>query len=286
MNQVYLNGQFMAADAARISPMDRGFLFGDGVYEVIPCYRGKLVGFAPHIERLQRGLAELKITLTTPVELWRELCQQLSQRNGDGNLGIYIQVSRGTDSKRGHAYPAGIQPTVFMFTFEIPPAPAADIHSVKTATVITATDQRWQRCHIKSTSLLGNVMHYQQGVENNANETLLFDRDQNLTEGSSSNVFIVRDNIVLTPPLSNAILPGITRQLTLDILRSHSDLSVVEATISEQDVLNADEIWITSSTKEIMPVVAIDAAKVNRGVPGPVWQQAQALFSSHKFDYP
>lgn len=285
MNQVYLNGQFMAADEARISPMDRGFLFGDGVYEVIPCYRGRLVGFAPHIERLNKGLAELKITITTDLDDWRERCQQLSERNGHGNLGIYIQISRGTDNKRRHAYPAGIQPTLFMFTFEIPPASEANISAVKTAKVITATDKRWQRCHIKSTSLLGNVMHYQQGAENNANETLLFDAEENLTEASSSNVFIVQDKVIITPPLSNALLPGITRKLILDILRKHSDLRVVEAKISKQAVLDADEIWITSSTKEIMPVIAIDGSKINDGVPGPVWQQAQELYSIHKFDY-
>lgn len=285
MNQVYLNGEFLPAEQAKISPMDRGFLFGDGVYEVIPSYQGKMVGFEPHINRLNNGLKELKIQLSTQLQDWRALCEKLLSLNGSGNLGIYIQISRGADTKRSHAYPQGISPTVFAFAFEIPAAPVADIDNAKTAKVITTTDRRWQRCHIKSTSLLGNVMHYQQGVESDANETLLFDQSDYLTEASSSNVFIVKNSHIVTPPLSNALLPGITRQLVLDILKRHSEFRVSEAQISKNDVLNADEVWLSSSSKEIMPVVQVDDKLINNGTPGEIWQQAQALYSTHKFDY-
>ncbi len=285
MNQVYLNGEFLPAEQAKISPMDRGFLFGDGVYEVIPSYQGKMVGFEPHINRLNNGLKELKIPLSTQLQDWRTLCEKLLSLNGSGNLGIYIQISRGADTKRSHAYPQGISPTVFAFAFEIPAAPVADINNAKTAKVITTTDRRWQRCHIKSTSLLGNVMHYQQGIESDANETLLFDQSDNLTEASSSNVFIVKNSHIVTPPLSNALLPGITRQLILDILKRHSEFRVSEAQISKNDVLNADEVWLSSSSKEIMPVVQVDEKLINNGTPGEIWQQAQELYSTHKFDY-
>lgn len=285
MNQVYLNGEFLPAEQAKISPMDRGFLFGDGVYEVIPSYNGKMVGFEPHINRLNNGLKELKILLSTQLQDWRTLCEKLLSLNSSGNLGIYIQVSRGADTKRSHAYPQGISPTVFAFTFEIPAAPVADINNARTAKVITTTDRRWQRCHIKSTSLLGNVMHYQQGVEHSANETLLFDQSDYLTEASSSNVFIVKNRHIVTPPLSTALLPGITRQLILDILRMRSEYRVSEAQISKTDVLNADEVWLTSSSKELMPVIQVDDTLINSGIPGEIWQQAQALYSIHKFDY-
>jgi D-alanine transaminase len=285
MKHVYLNGQFKPEQDAKISPMDRGFLFGDGVYEVIPCYRGRLVGFNPHIERLSSGLSELNIELDTSLEIWRDRCLQLCQLNGNDNFGIYIQVSRGADSKRHHGYPKNISPTIFMFTFAIPNPPEANIETAATAKVVTTTDKRWQRCHIKSTSLLGNVLHYQQSVEEGAQETLLFDENDYLTEASISNVFIVKDHSVITPPLSHQLLPGITRYIVLAMLREHSDFKVIEAPISKDQVLDADEVWITSSTKEIMPVVAIDNKAVRDGRPGKAWLKAQTLFSEYKFDY-
>jgi len=285
MSVVYLNGQFMPASEAKISPMDRGFLFGDGIYEVIPSYGGRCVGFAAHINRLQQGLAALDIRCALTEPDWRELVQQLMMQNGAGNLGIYLHVSRGTDNKRAHAYPKDIAPTIFAYCFEIAEEPDANRDTAPRYKVITATDLRWQRCHIKSTALLGNVMHHQQAAALGLNECILFDEQEFLTEGSSTNVFIVKDTVVITPPLSHKVLPGVTRQLLLSILRQHSTLKVEERAVSKNEVLSADEVWLTSSSKEVAAVIEVDGRAVSNSKPGLFWQQAQQLFSQYKYDY-
>lgn len=288
MSIVFLNGKFLPAEQAKISPMDRGFLFGDGIYEVIPAYNGHYIGLIPHINRMENGLNELQITTNKTSVDWQHIVQQLVAKNlhdmGD-NLGVYLQVSRGTDVKRYHAYPENIVPTMFGFCFAIPPAPIADREQTKCYHVATTDDLRWQRCHIKSTALLGNVMHFQQGYSTGNDEILLFNRHKQLTEASSSNAFIVKDNVVITPPLDNQILPGITRYVLLDILKKHSNLLVEQRAVHKDEVLTADEVWLTSSTKEIAPVTQIDGTAVGDGKPGKVWQQAQQLFSQYKFEY-
>ena len=285
MSTVYLNGDYMNAEHAKISPMDRGFLFGDGIYEVIPAYNGNMLGFAAHIERMKNGLNELEIVLDYTADTWREICQQLCEKNHGENLGIYLHVSRGSDTKRAHAYPSGITPTVFAYAFEIPAQPVSDIDNATTYTVSVEQDKRWQRCHIKSTALLGNVIHYQHGAAAGNKETILYNRLDELTEASSSNVFIVKDGVISTPPLDNQILPGITRWLILTILHSHSDFKVQERIITKQELFAADEVWITSATKEVGPVVKLNGQLVADGKPGKIWQQVQSLFTEHKFDY-
>lgn len=287
MSIVYLNGDFIPAAEARISPMDRGFLFGDGIYEVIPSYNGRFVGFKPHIARMQDGLAQLSIDPALNLSDWQAICQRLladnQQANGD-NQAVYIQVSRGTDSKRNHAFPANIKATVFAYAFPIAAEPVADKSKATTYNVVTGQDLRWQRCHIKSTSLLGNVLHYQQGYASGAQEILLFDKDGNLTEGAAVNVFVIKDGVIATPPLTTKLLPGITRLLLLNILRKHSNMQVEERDISEQEVFAADEIWLTSSSKEIAPVLKVNEHTVGTGEVGDVWLAAQQLFSAHKYD--
>lgn len=287
MSTVYLNGQFIAASDAKISPMDRGFLFGDGIYEVIPSYHGRFVGFGPHIERLHSGLAQLSIVHGMALPAWQALCDKLLELNrgemGD-NLAVYIQVSRGADTKRYHAFPTNITPTIFAYAFPIAAEPVADKSKVTTYNVTTGNDLRWQRCNIKSTSLLGNVLHYQQGITAGAQEILLFDCDGNLTEGAAVNVFVVKNGEIATPPLSNKLLPGITRLLVLDILRKHSKLNVVERDISFAEVEHADEIWLTSSSKEIAPVLKVNDQPVGNGQVGDMWLAVQQLFSAHKYD--
>ncbi|MBB1416902.1 aminotransferase class IV [Pseudoalteromonas sp. SG44-1] len=285
MSTVYLNGDYMNAEHAKISPMDRGFLFGDGIYEVIPAYNGNMLGFAAHIERMKNGLNELEIVLDYTADTWREICQQLCEKNHGENLGIYLHVSRGADTKRAHAYPSGITPTVFAYAFEIPAQPVSDIDNATTYTVSVEQDKRWQRCHIKSTALLGNVIHYQHGAAAGNKETILYNRLDELTEASSSNVFIVKDGVISTPPLDNQILPGITRWLILTILHSYSDFKVQERIITKQELFAADEVWITSATKEVGPVVKLNGQLVADGKPGKIWQQVQSLFTEHKFDY-
>lgn len=288
MTTVYLNGAFVPASEAKISPMDRGFLFGDGIYEVIPSYTGRFVGFGPHIDRMHNGLAQLSIDPKLSQADWQAIADKLLADNraelGD-NIGVYFQVSRGTDTKRGHAFPANITPTVFGFAFAIPPEPVADKAKATTYAVATGQDLRWQRCHIKSTSLLGNVLHYQQGYSQGAQEILLFDKDGNLTEGAAVNVFVVKDGVIATPPLSHKLLPGITRHILLAILAAHSTLKVEERDISEADVMAADEIWLTSSSKEIAPVLFVNDKPVGNGLVGDTWLQVQQLFSRYKFDY-
>ncbi|MEP1553997.1 aminotransferase class IV [Paraglaciecola sp.] len=284
-NTVYLNGEFMPIDQAKISPLDRGFLFGDGIYEVVPSYDGKLVGFALHMERMQKGLDTIGIKLSKTLDEWRELFDTLISENGSGNLGVYLHVSRGADTKRFHAYPDDVTPTVFAFAFEIAAATVADKKFVKKFKVTSTEDLRWKRCQIKSTSLLGNVMHFQQGIDAGVNEILLHNSDGHLTEAAACNVFIVKDGKVFTPPLDNQILAGVTRNMLLDILRNHSDIEVQEDSISMEQVRQADEVWLTSSSKEIAPVVELDGEPIGDGEVGAVWEFAQRLFSANKFFY-
>jgi D-alanine transaminase len=285
MSIVYLNGDYMPMEEARISPMDRGFLFGDGIYEVIPSYDGKLVGFAPHMKRMQDGLDAIEIQLHVDHEAWRYIANQLTERNGGGNLGIYFHVSRGADSKRHHAYPESIAPTIYAFTFEIPPAPIPQKDAATPYTVATAEDLRWKRCNIKSTALLGNVMHYQHGHSQGHNETLLYNQDGELTEAAACNLYVIKNGIVATPLLDHQKLPGITRLMLLEILRKDGGIAVQERVVKVDELDSADEVWISSSSKEIAPVIEIDGKPVGDGKIGDVWLAAQTLYSAHKFDF-
>ena len=285
MSIAYLDGTYLPIEEAKISPLDRGFLFGDGVYEVVPSYAGSMVGFAPHIARMQDGLAAVGMTLDWSESDWAELCNRLISENGTGNLGLYLHVSRGADTRRFHAFPKNVNPTVFAFTFEIAPPPVADKALAHGYHVATAKDLRWRRCHIKSTALLGNVLHFQQGYESNCDETILYNSNNELTEASACNAFIVKDGVVITPPLDNQLLPGITRHIVLDILRKDGAIKVEERVVTMDEVNNADEVWITSSSKEIAPVTQIDGVPVGDGQVGDVWLAAQTLYSANKFSY-
>lgn len=285
MSIVFLNDAFMPMEEAKISPMDRGFLFGDGIYEVIPSYDNKLVGFGPHIDRMQEGMELIGIKLDWDHAKWSQVVNALIEKNGGGNLGIYLHVSRGTDNKRFHAYPDNVAPTVYAFAFEIPPANVADKAIAKTYKVNSTEDLRWKRCHIKSTALLGNVMHFQHGFAYGCNETLLFNSNNELTEASACNAYIVKDGVIATPPLDNQILPGITRLILLDILAKDGSLKVEERIVTMDEVADADEIWVTSSSKEVAPVVEFNGKPVADGKIGDVWLKAQALYSAGKYNY-
>ncbi|GGO70745.1 aminotransferase class IV [Bowmanella pacifica] len=285
MSIVYLNGQFMPMEQASISPLDRGFLFGDGIYEVIPCFDAQPVGFALHIQRMQDGLSELGIKVPLTLAQWQEIVEQLLEANGKGNLGVYLHVSRGMQPKRNHAYPEDATPTVFGFAFDIGQAPSSDPKQVRTFRAVTEQDQRWRRCHIKSTALLGNIMHYHQGQQRGADEVLLFNEQQQLTEAAACNVFVVKDKVIATPVLDHQILPGITRHILLAILRQDGGFTVEERAISLAEVQNADELWLTSSSKEVAPIVSLNGQAVGGGQPGPVWEQVQQLFTAHKYEY-
>jgi len=276
----------MPIEEAKISPLDRGFLFGDGIYEVIPSYFGKMVGFQGHINRMNNGLNAIGIELNWDDSQWQKLCDTLSEENGAGSLAIYLHVSRGTDTKRFHAFPKNITPTVFAMAFEIPVPKAPDLATVgKGYALVSRKDLRWKRCQIKSTSLLGNVLHFQEGYEAGSQETLLYNSNNELTEASASNIFIVKKGVIATPILDNQILAGITRGLVIDILAKEGSLTLEERIITLDEVNSADEIWITSSSKEIAPVTMLDNKVVGDGKVGPVWLKAAALYSMNKFHY-
>jgi D-alanine transaminase len=281
----FLNGEYLPLDEARISPMDRGFLFGDGIYEVIPAHDGKPIGFSLHFDRMREGLAAVEINLGWTLEQWREICERLIHENGGGNLAVYLQVTRGADSIRHHAYPEGIAPTVFGFAAELIVPDKAAASDVKPMKVSSAEDKRWRRCNIKSTALLGNIIHFQKGRAEGNDETILYNEDGHVTEGAASNVFVVKDGVISTPPLDNQVLPGITRLMLLDILRKDGTIPVEERVVSLQEIRDADEIWFTSSTKEVAPVIEVDGKPVGSGKPGPVWETAYELFTARKFDY-
>ena len=285
MTTVYLNGDFLPLEQARISPMDRGFLFGDGIYEVVPSHGGRLVGFGPHMQRMQDGLNALEIDLAIDVDAWRTIALELAARNTLDNLAIYFHVSRGADSKREHAYPVDVTPTVFAFAYGIPPAPVADKSSVKPFTVATAEDLRWRRCNIKSTALLGNVMHLQQGQTDGYAETVLYNQQGEITEAAACNVFIVKNGVAATPDLDHQKLPGVTRRILIDILRRDGSIGIEERVITLDELRAADEVWLTSSSKELAPVIAVDGHPVGDGAVGDTWLAAQALFCAHKFDF-
>jgi len=286
MTIAFLNGNYLPLSDAKISPMDRGFLFGDGIYEVIPTYDGKAVGLTGHLARMQDGLSAISIANPYSPSQWRDILASLVAKNADaitsGNIGVYFHVSRGEDSKRFHAYPDDISPTIFGFAFEIAAQQPLDKTKVHPFKVALQEDKRWQRCHIKSTSLLGNVMHFQEGVASGLQETILHNGSGDITEASACNVFMVSGDNILTPPLDNQLLPGITRNLAIAAFKQ-AGLSVSEARITKQTLLSADEVWLTSSSKEIAPVIEVGGKKIGRGSVGPMWEKAIKAYHDYIF---
>lgn len=283
---VYLNGEYLPAEQARISPLDRGFLFGDGIYEVIPSYGGRTVALQLHLERMNRGLAAISLENPLTDEEWRHVARELIARNGAGNLGVYLHVSRGNEGRRLHRFPAGVAPTVFGMVMAIePPPPAPDRHSQAGLRVTTAEDLRWSRGHIKSTALLGNLLHFHAGHQAGMNETILYNQAGELTEAAFSNVFVVTDGEVATPPLDQQKLPGITRHVCLASLRADGSIPVQERVVTLDEARHADEIWITNSGRQIAPVIEMDGRPVGDGRVGKVWEQAMRIYEAAKYDF-
>lgn len=251
--------------------MDRGFLFGDSIYEVIPVYQGVPFRLDEHLNRLQHSLDAISLTEPCSREEWKTMLSELIEHNGGGNLAIYLQISRGVGPKRDHAFPDPVvKPTVFATTSPVEPPAADHPDRAEGVSVITLDDIRWSRCDIKTTALLPNVLLRQQAARQGALEAVLI-RDGFATEGAASNLFVVHQGCVLTPPKSHLILPGITRDLVVELCREH-DLPVEEREVSEAELREADEVWLTSSTKEVVPVIRLDGHAVGDGRPGPVWK--------------
>lgn len=271
---VYLNGDYLPLADAKISVMDRGFLFGDGVYEVIPAYSGQLFRLEDHLERLDNSLRAIRLQNPHSHDQWRNLLTPLLKKGLDQS--VYLQITRGTAPKRDHAFPANVTPTVFAMVSGITPHSDPD-NGVK---ALSMEDSRWKLCDTKAITLLANVLLRQEAVDNGCAEAILF-KENYLTEGAASNVFAVIDGILMTPPKSPAILPGITRDVILEIARK-SNIPCSEQAISKADIKKASELWITSSTREIIPVVELDSEKIADGKPGPVWKTFYKLFQEHK----
>ncbi|MCW8874780.1 MAG: D-amino acid aminotransferase [Gammaproteobacteria bacterium] len=283
MTTVYLNGTFEPQDQARVSIMDRGFLFGDGVYEVIPAYGGRLFRLEPHLDRLQNSLDGIRLGNPLTRAAWREVLEELLRRNRDpddprDDQSLYLQVTRGVAPKRDHAFPVPEQATVLAMSSPIP-APSPELARIGVS-AIRLPDNRWQHCHLKTITLLANVLSRQQALDAGAGEAILV-RDGLANEGAASNLFLVSDGVLRTPPKSAKLLPGITRDLVLELAGRHG-IPCREEDIPAADLDTADEVWLTSSTREILPVTKLDGKAVRDGKPGPLWQRMTRLYQDYK----
>jgi D-alanine transaminase len=275
--KVFLNGDYIDADKANVSVMDRGFLFGDGIYEVIPVYQGSLFRFDSHLERLENSLNLTRIENPYSREQWLEIMLPLIDKTKDQY--IYFQITRGTAAKRDHAFPVGVKPTVFMMCNDI----VAFKNAEKGVKAVSMEDTRWGLCNIKAISLLGHILLRQQAVENDCAEAILV-REGYVTEGAASNVFAVIDGILITPPKNNFILAGITRDVILE-LATANNIPVSEDVISLDALKTASEIWFASSTREILPVIELDGQSIANGKVGQLWHRMNALLQAYKTSY-
>ncbi len=277
MPTAWLNGSFLPLEEAHVPVLDRGFLFGDGVYEVIPVYGGRLFRLAHHLKRLDNSLSGVRIANPLTHAEWASMLEELVARNEGGDQAVYLKVTRGADKKRDHAFPADIRPTVFAMSSPMPPA--RDLAQESGVTAITLPDIRWKLCNIKAITLLPNVLLRQQAVEAGGAEAILINNGYAL-EGAASNLFIVKRGVLITPPKGNALLPGITRDLILELAAGNA-IPFREADIHEDELFEADEVWLTSSTREISPVIRIDEQTVGDGRPGPLWQRMSELYRDY-----
>ena len=271
----YLNGEFQKLRDARVSPLDRAFLFGDSVYEVLPVFAGRMFRFREHFDRLARSLKEIGMPVPHTHEQWLGILNDLIARNGGGNMYVYVQVTRGMEYGRNHAFPAQIVPGIFAMAAPLPPL--SDEIRANGVSAITVEDFRWGRCDIKSTALLANVLMKQRAAEAGTQEAIIV-RDGDVMEGSSTSIFVVKDGKIATPPNSNRILPGTTREVALEL--AGGAMSVTIRRISVDELRAADEVWISAATRDVLPVTRIDGRPVGTGKPGPLWQRMNESFDA------
>lgn len=277
MSIIYLNGHFQDSENACVSVMDRGFLFGDGVYEVIPAYGKQLFRLPQHLTRLENSLSAIHIKNPHNQTQWESILNELIQHNPGIDQSIYLQITRGSSQIRDHAFPANIDPTIFVMSTLIPSS--LDEHPGISA--ITLDDIRWQYCHIKAITLLPNVLLRQQALQQGADDAILI-REGYATEGAASNLFIVDvNNTLITPPKSKHLLPGITRDLILE-LAAENQLNYQECNINTAQLASANEIWLTSSTKEVIPVIKLNNKPVGTGEPGQIWTIMKKIYKDYK----
>jgi D-alanine transaminase len=274
---VFLNGKFLPIEEARVPVLDRGFIFGDGVYELVPAYSRVPFRLEEHLTRLERSLAETRIRNPYSRAEWRDIIAQLIAKQPYEDQGVYFQVTRGV-AKRDHSFPQDSAPTVFIMSNPLVNPPRELVE--RGAEAVSAQDNRWHRCNIKSISLIGNVLLRQLSADAGATETILF-RDGMLTEASACNVFVVRGGVIQGPPKSNLILPGITYDVVLELAQS-AQLPIQIRDLSEAETRAADEIWVTSSSKEVLAIVKLDGQPVGDGRPGPAFRRMHQLYQEFK----
>ena len=274
---VYLNGSFVPLPDAKVSVLDRGFIFGDGVYELVPVYAREPFRLPHHLARLQRSLDGIGLSNPHTNAQWEAILRDLVARQPFADQGVYFQVTRGA-AKRDHTFPQGVPPTVFMMSNPLAtPSPEQVERGVA---VVTAEDNRWHRCDLKTISLLGNVLMRQFAAERGAVETVMF-RDGFLTEASASNVLVVIGGTIVVPPKDNLILPGITYDAAVEFA-GEAGVPVVTRPVPKAEALAADEMWLTSSTKEVLAVTTVDGKPFAGGTPGPVFRRIWDVFQKRK----
>jgi len=274
---VYLNGQFLPIEQAYVPVLDRGFIFGDGVYEVIPVYSRYAFRLREHLLRLEQSLGAVRLPNPFSLEQWQELVHKLIALNADEDQSIYLQVTRGP-APRDHAFPQHVTPTVFMMSNPLLTPSKALCESGVSA--ISAQDIRWDRCDIKAIALLPNVLLRQLAIDAGSAETVLF-RNGILTEGSASNIFAVEQSVILAPPKDSHMLPGITYDVVLELAQANG-IPVNIGYFEEARIRAADELWITSSTKEILAIVTLDGKPIGSGQPGPLLHRMHGLYQDFK----
>ncbi len=274
---VYLNGEFLALSEAKVSVLDRGFIFGDGIYEVIPVYGGRLFRLPQHLQRLEHSLASIHMPNPLSHPQWQQLLEELVERNGGGEQSLYLQLSRGA-APRDLSIPAALHPTVFAMSSPVKAMDEATLRRGLRA--ITVEDIRWHHCDIKTISLLPNVLLRRHADEAGVDEAIII-RDGMVTEGTASNIFVVHHDMVSTPPKGQNLLPGITRDLVVELCQ-RLGIQCQEQPVDEQSLLAADEIWLTSSSREIMPLIELNQSALENGRPGPIWEKLISHYQAYK----
>ena len=257
--------------------LDRGFMFGDGVYEVIPVYKGKPFELARHLVRLNNSLSEIRLPAPMTDDEWRTLIATGIEKSGESTASVYLQVTRGVAAKRDHRYPETVQPTVLLI---VSPSELLERKKVEPLNMITLDDFRWSRGHIKTISLIAAGMLRNEAIAHDADDAILV-KDGRVTEASASNLFIVSNGVLVTPPKSNHILHGITRDVIVELARDNG-IEVAEREFTPDEMMAADEVMISSSTHEIWPVGSIDGVTIGNGAPGVVWSKLDSLFQAMK----
>lgn len=274
----FLDGTYLPLAEARVSPMDRGFLFGDGAYEVIPVYSRRPFRIDEHVQRLANTLEAIRLPNPYDAAGWAAIINEVVASNPWEDQSVYLQVTRGADAKRNHAFPKVTLPTVFLMSDELVTPSFEQLEAGVGA--VTAADFRWLRCNLKTTALLANCLLRQQAIDHGCAETILF-RDGFLTEGAASNIFVVRDGVLLAPPKNHLMLPGITYDVVLELAARHRVPHEVRE-ILEEDVRSADELWMTSSTKEVLAITHLDDRPVGNGRPGPMAREMHGWYQEFK----